>query len=195
MTGIDPSESARAYAAANFEKSDSGLEFHSGNFPAVLAQIPDESFDLITSLQTPEQPKTMLAEFRRILRPSGRVIVAVSNQNWQRSSQEIYEGFIADDAWQQSTQPRRLRRFDPLMNKQCDGDWCIAVAMKSPRDPAKKDLYRETVFANAATAPSPVGRYAESYENPWLVHSRVHIGYRLHFAGRRSTRWRNRRDR
>jgi ubiquinone/menaquinone biosynthesis C-methylase UbiE len=179
VTGIDPSESARTYAAANFEKSDSGLEFRRGDLPAALAEIPDESFDLVVSLQKLEQPKAMLAEFRRILRPGGRVIVAVSNPNWAQSSRELFEGFIADGAWQQTVEPRRLRRFDPVLNEQCDSDWCIAVAMKSPRDPAKKDSYRETVFANAATAKSPVGRYAESYENPWLVHSMVHIGYRL----------------
>ncbi len=52
--------------------------------------------------------------------------------------------------------------------------------MKSPLNTAAKTSYGETVFANVASAQSPVGRYGESYENPWLVHSLVNIGYRLH---------------
>ncbi len=39
------------YAAANFRKVDSGLEFRFGVLPDALGLIPNESFELITCLE------------------------------------------------------------------------------------------------------------------------------------------------
>jgi ubiquinone/menaquinone biosynthesis C-methylase UbiE/uncharacterized coiled-coil DUF342 family protein len=165
------------------------------------------SFETLEQLT---DPNALLAAFHRILRPGGRLIVSVPNKwtdetgkdpnphhlhvfTWQRILGDLSRRFIVDETWQQIasgcrvaaadgkwlTGVRRLRQFDPASSLP-DSEWCLVAAMKSPLSTTAKAPYNETVFANVAAADSPVGRYAQSYENPWLLHSMVHIGYRLH---------------
>ncbi len=164
---------------------DSGLEFRFGVLPDALGLIPNESFDLITSFRTSDLPP-MLAHFRRTrVRRAGSLSAGCP---FDRLLRELPEGLVADDAWQQTAgvegrwagAARRMQRFDPNCQQRGDGECCIVSAMKSPLNTAAKTSYGETVFANVASAQSPVGRYGDSYENPWLVHSLVNIGYRLH---------------
>jgi ubiquinone/menaquinone biosynthesis C-methylase UbiE/tetratricopeptide (TPR) repeat protein len=184
--GIDGDESAVQYAADNFKKIDSGLEYRHGVLPDALSLIPNESFDLITSFRAFDLPP-LLAHFRRILRPGGRVILSAGCP-FERILRELPDGLIADNAWQQTAgvegkwagAARRMQRFDPNCQQRSDGECCIVAAMKSPLNVSAKTPYGETIFANVASAESPVGRYGQSYENPWLVHSLVNIGYRLH---------------
>ena len=174
------SESARAYAAANFAAVDSRLVFRDEVLDAAIPEFTDASFDLVTALNSLDPSEAMLAGIHRILRPGGRAVIRILNSNWQQKFRELSDRFIADDARQQSRPALAIGIFDPVSYQQHDSEWCIVSVMKSPRDSAGVPAYQESVFANVAMAQSPVGRYPQSYENPWLVHSMVHIGYRLH---------------
>jgi SAM-dependent methyltransferase len=211
VIGFDVSRSAIDYAQRNFGDVG-GLEFHHGDLPSALLDIADHSVDYIASFETLEHladPDALLAQFHRILRPGGRVIVSVPNEwtdetgkdpnphhlqvyTWQRIVGDLSKHFLVDDAWQQIASgcriakkngrwlpgPRRLRRTDPTASP--DSEWCLLSAVKSPLISADKADYSESVFANVAAGPSAVARYAEFYRNPWILHSLVNIGYRMH---------------
>lgn len=84
VIGVDGSEYAIQYAIKNFSPSDARLSFQQGWLPDHLSGFSDESFDVIVSFETLEHvqnPEGLLAEFSRLLRPNGRVIVSVPN-NW-----------------------------------------------------------------------------------------------------------------
>jgi 2-polyprenyl-3-methyl-5-hydroxy-6-metoxy-1,4-benzoquinol methylase len=82
VLGMDGSDYAIAYAEKNFTAVDPRLTFRRGYLPNDLADLADESFDVIVSFETLEHiedPAGLLAEFSRLLKPGGRVIVSVPN--------------------------------------------------------------------------------------------------------------------
>lgn len=82
VLGVDGSDYAIDYARQNFAAVDPRLSFRKAWLPGDLADLPDESFDLIISFETLEHidnPTGLLAEFDRLLRPGGRIIVSVPN--------------------------------------------------------------------------------------------------------------------
>ncbi|HUB26864.1 MAG TPA: methyltransferase domain-containing protein [Tepidisphaeraceae bacterium] len=210
VVGIDISSSAIEYARRNFAAD--GVEFRTEDLLGALAAIADSSFDYIASFETLEHvadPDALLAQFHRVLRPGGRLIVSVPNEwtdesgkdpnphhlhvyTWQRIVKDLSRHFLVDDAWQQIASgcriarknrqwlpgPRRLRRTDPSILP--DSEWCLLSGVKSPLNSGEAPVYRESVFANVAAASSPVARFADSYRDPWLVHTLVNIGYRMH---------------
>ncbi len=82
VLGVDGSDYAISYAQQNFGATDQRLSFRHGWLPDDLADLPDDSFDLVVSFETLEHienPTGLLAEFHRVLRPGGRIIVSVPN--------------------------------------------------------------------------------------------------------------------
>jgi len=81
-TGVDNSEFAIAYASANFASRISGLDFRQGVLPGILSSFRDNSVDMIVSFETlehVEHPESLLSEFYRILKPTGRIVCSVPN--------------------------------------------------------------------------------------------------------------------
>lgn len=88
VLGVDGSDYAIDYAELNFAACDPRLAFCRGFLPGDLGDLPDESFDVIVSFETlehVENPVGLLAEFSRLLRRGGRVIVSVPN-DWADDS-------------------------------------------------------------------------------------------------------------
>jgi ubiquinone/menaquinone biosynthesis C-methylase UbiE len=88
--GIDGSEYAVNYARDNFAARLEALDFRLGMLPEALAEIPDASVDVIVSFETLEHVQDnvrLLAEFRRVLTPGGRILASVPN-DWSDESGE-----------------------------------------------------------------------------------------------------------
>ncbi len=82
VLGVDGSDHAVRYGALNFAAVEARLRFEQAWLPRDLAALPDASFDVIVSFETLEHiedPQGLLAEFERLLRPEGRIIVSVPN--------------------------------------------------------------------------------------------------------------------
>jgi SAM-dependent methyltransferase len=123
VVGLDVSE-----AAAHSVRNDLGLPALAGSLPH--AGLEPESFDLVTmwhSLEHVHEPRRTLGEARKLLRPGGRLVVAVPNTDgWPA------RWFGAD--WYGLDVPRHLTHFGPAtlrrMLEVCD---FRVVALRHPR--------------------------------------------------------------
>lgn len=160
------------------------------------------------TLEHVENPPLLMREFNRLLTPGGRLIVSVPNDwsdetgedpnpyhlhvyNWQKLKEELSESFILEESFAQTAsqckalgsgavwqeRPRSLHgvEFDKAPITECE--WWLVVAMKSPFDTERN--YKERVFNNLVESNHPSVRYADFYDNPWLMHAMVNSGYRL----------------
>lgn len=209
VLGIDGSDYAVDYATRSYADG-SRVRFESGLLPQALARHADASFDVVVSFETLEHvadPPALLAEFRRLLTPGGRVIVSVPNDwsdesgkdpnphhlhvyDWARLKRELGEHFIVESATAQTASrckvhggkqwapmPRSLRAVELQEQAPMDCEWWLMSAMKSPLDASAP--YRERAFANVNPSGHPSLDYARSYRNPWLMHAMVNVTYRL----------------
>jgi 2-polyprenyl-3-methyl-5-hydroxy-6-metoxy-1,4-benzoquinol methylase len=102
VEGID----ASMHVAKAVER-DLGLRVHVGTLPH--ADLPDESFDVVTmwsSLEHVHDPRAVVRAARRLLRPGGRLIVAVPNFGGWSSR------FFRED-WFGVELPRHLTYYTP----------------------------------------------------------------------------------
>ncbi len=90
VLGVDGSDYAVRYAQMNFAAVEPRLRFDKAWLPQDLARLADRRFDVIVSFETLEHiadPEGLLAQFNRLLRPGGRIIVSVPN-DWSDESGE-----------------------------------------------------------------------------------------------------------
>lgn len=211
VLGIDGSEYAAKYAQLNFAQINPGLTFKEGWLPEALVDIPDNSIDLITSFETLEHvtdPKGLLAEFHRVLTPTGRIVLSVPNDwsdetgedpnpfhfhvyTWDKILQETQEHFLVEAAFAQTADQfkrnnqwavgtRQLFRtsVDTLVKDNPECEWCLLVAMKTPLDGASVP-YQETTYDQYPDNQNWHVTRFEDYQNPWLVKGLVTIGHRI----------------
>lgn len=120
VIGIDGSPFAIDYAQANFTDERQRTEFRVGFLPECLAAIADHSVHAVVSFETLEHvadPESLLAEFRRILVPGGRIIASVPNDWRDESGQDpnphhlqVYDG----------------QKFKAQIASQFDVEWLFA---------------------------------------------------------------------
>lgn len=80
VTGIDRAEAIVARARDNAHREGLEPEFVTGD--AAQLPFPPESFDLVTSITSlcfAEAPERVLREARRVLKPSGRIVIGELN--------------------------------------------------------------------------------------------------------------------
>lgn len=101
VTGVEPDESARKQAFDLF-----GLSLHE---PGLLKELPPASFDAITLwhvLEHVHQLHHYIEELKTLLKPQGKIFIAVPNYNSVDSS--IYRSY-----WAAYDVPRHLYHFTP----------------------------------------------------------------------------------
>jgi len=195
ILGIDLSPDSVQYATLNYGIPDT-IEFHAGDI-LNLSQLPDNSVDFITSFGTIEHlpdPLKYLSELERVLRPSGRILISVSNEwpldpqcayspwhcqeyTWERFQKEVADHFLLDRGYLQmaggsgrwSEHQRRLDEIplgQPLAE---DAEWVLLLGMADPL--TGRDVpFVETTHTTQPDHPDyNATAYAKSYINPWLV--------------------------
>jgi SAM-dependent methyltransferase len=206
VIGVDLDPAAIAYATATTATNWPQTSFRVGDATR-LEFVADRSVDLIASFETLEHvpdPVALMAEFWRVLKPSGRVIVSVPNQwvdetgrdpnphhlhvyDWQRLHGEVARRFLPEAMWAQTAgggmklthHARRIQRVRIPPAPEVPAEWWLALGMKSPID-ERTDDYLETSFPPAAGQARPhVTAFARDYANPWLVKGMVTRGQRL----------------
>ncbi|MCL5230526.1 glycosyltransferase [Pseudomonas nunensis] len=140
ILGVDGSNYAIKYAEASFSAVNSQLTFKEGWLPEALNEIPDNSIDFITSFETLEHvpdPVGLMAEFYRILSPSGRIVLSVPNDwsdetgddpnpfhfhvyTWDRIVKELEKDFILESAYVQTAD-----QYKPKINNTYE--WAVGI--------------------------------------------------------------------
>ena len=99
-TGVEPSEEAREIARQRIK----GDLLYSED----LEQLPDQSFDLITMwhvLEHVDDLKWQVAQLQRLIKPNGRIVIAVPNY-------QSYDGRFYNAFWAAYDVPRHLNHFN-----------------------------------------------------------------------------------
>lgn len=203
VIGADLDQEAILYASENFSSKEGRVTFHVADAQR-LDFLPDNSVDLFISFETLEhvpQPDKLIAEAKRVLRPSGRFIVSVPNMwvneegvdpnphhlhvyDWTRLAHEIQSHFLLEAAYAQTAgggmklnkHHRSLFSFPPEGKRPDEAEWWLVVGMKDPIE-SKTVPYVETALHWKGDPPNIVA-FARDFENPWLVRSMVSIGWR-----------------
>jgi len=140
ILGVDGSNYAIKYAEASFSAVNPQLTFKEGWLPEALNEIPDNSIDFITSFETLEHvpdPVGLMAEFYRVLSPSGRIVLSVPNDwsdetgedpnpfhfhvyTWDRIVKELEKDFILESAYVQTAD-----QYKPKTNNA--HEWAVGI--------------------------------------------------------------------
>ncbi len=160
VIGVDISRYAVEYARASYGVPER-ISFRLGD-ATDLGFLDDGSVDLVVSFETLEhlrEPRRLLAEARRVLRPGGRIIVSVSNDwtdetgrdpspqhmheyDWTKLEHQMAEHFRLEAAWAQvagggmklTDRPRSLRRVDPRTASSCEAEWWLVLGVARPSE-------------------------------------------------------------
>src|SRR5262249_4023494 len=156
----------------------------------------DCSVDYVVAMETLDdllEPGKFLAEARRILRPSGRIMVSVLQQRLdqeveppQRRRLNVYDvaklcrqiatSFDLEIVWSQAAGKRSAvgRPIQELVTQEDapDAEYLLALAMKSPLGNGKGE-YHEPAFPQAERTGGHVVAFGKWYHNPWLVRGLV----------------------
>ena len=202
VIGVDLSTYAVEYASLMYGCAD--VSFIESNVEN-LSALEDNSVDLITSFETLEHvhdPKKLLAEFSRVLRPTGRLIISVPNlwvdetgqdpnpwhfhvYDWAILNEQLTPHFLVEERFNQiagggfklSESPRFFKRYThEKSGKRIDSEWLVAVAIK----PSKDSIFpfEETVYPYSKP-PNNLLDFSSHYENAWLVREICEIQFRI----------------
>lgn len=201
--GVDVDEQAVAYAQSQFGERY-GVEYVAAS-GTDLRFFEDCSVDTIVSFETIEHVEdymALIAEFRRVLKPDGRIIASVPNLwvdetgrdpnpyhfhafDWQKFRDAFAEGFIVEARFRQDApggfkmwNSQRALARRPLDSEEPDTEWWIIVAAA---DPFRRTAapYRHPQFARSAYEGSHVADFGEGYAVPWLYRTMVQMGERI----------------
>jgi len=203
VVGIDLSDFSINYAKAHYGHNDH-LRFSVGNAQA-LSKIPSNSIDFIAAFETIEHlpdPHAYLAELKRVLKPSGRLMVCAPNNwvdetgkdpnpfhlhvyTWERLIDEcgsyflLEKGFFqtAGDALHYHHSRRSWVEVSPQKACEQEGEWVLLLCMADPTD-SKNAVYEETSWQLPSSRNFNVSAFSRDYENPWLVRGMISIGMR-----------------
>lgn len=208
VVGLDFDSGAVAYARSAF--SSPKLVFAQATLPGELSQYEDHSLDLVVCFETLEhvaEPAALLAQFARLLKPCGRVIVSVPH-NWSDESgrdpnphhMDVYDwpklkallsdAFLVDRAAAQTAdrakvdgawtrQRRGWRSFDPKRDAPpCPAEWLIAVGMTRFVGLDLPDWTPWPTVAGQGSAIAPVD-FTRMLDNPWLSRGLLDRGQRI----------------
>ncbi|WP_018900899.1 class I SAM-dependent methyltransferase [Rhizobium sp. 2MFCol3.1] len=203
VMGIDLSEFSVNYANAHYSDGEA-VRFEVGD-AQYLSQVPDNSIDFITAFETIEHvpdPDIYLGELKRVLKPSGRLMVCAPNNwvdetgkdpnpyhlhiyTWERLIDECGSQFLLEKGFFQTAggamryhhSPRSWVEVVPEKVREQDGEWVLLLCMADPID-GMPIPYEETAWSLPDSLDFHVSAFARGYENPWIVRSMVAIGMR-----------------
>ncbi|SEK23909.1 class I SAM-dependent methyltransferase [Xaviernesmea oryzae] len=198
VVGVDVSASAIDYANLNYGAP--GIEFRAGSVDS-FAWLEDASVDLFVSFETLEHvssPRAFLKEVARVLKPTGRLLLSISNLSADETSQdsdhlhdlstliaEVSPLLIVECAFGQTAGggrkfPEAARRFwkSEVSSPLSDAEWIILTAMKSHVDEPPIP-YRETSFPIFDDPNFHVTAFDRDYANPWIYKGLISIPWRL----------------
>lgn len=98
--GVEPSDDAKAIARKRIKANIINSE--------LMEDIPDESFDVITMWHVLEHVadlKWQIEQLRRLIKPNGRIVIAVPNY-------KSYDGQFYKELWAAYDVPRHLNHFN-----------------------------------------------------------------------------------
>lgn len=178
VIGVDNSEAAIGYARAAFSDRGVPTEFHMADATR-LGFLADESVDLVACFETLEHvpdPAALLAEFRRVLTPGGRIIVSVPNNwadetgkdpnphhlhvyTWHVLRDQLAAAFIPEKRWRQIAGGARLLTDRPRTLDE--------VALGPPFDPphptGSPDIEPEAEWWLTLGMKNPIGATKANY--------------------------------
>ncbi|WP_079213456.1 class I SAM-dependent methyltransferase [Brucella pituitosa] len=203
VIGIDLSDFSIAYANAHYSHDDH-LKFSVGNAQA-LSEIPSNSIDFIAAFETIEHlpdPHAYLKELKRLLKPSGRLMVCAPNNwvdetgkdpnpfhlhvyTWERLIDECGSYFLLEKGFFQTAggalryhhSRRSWVEVSPQKACEQEGEWVLLLCMADPTD-SKNAVYEETSWQLPSSPNFNVAAFSRDYENPWLVRGMISIGMR-----------------
>jgi len=203
VLGVDLSADGVAYAEANYGLQDA-VRFRGGDAQK-LDFLPDNSVDFITGFETIEHvpdPLAYLKELKRVLRPSGRLMICAPNDwtddtgrdpnphhlhvyTWKRLFDECSGLFLLEKGFAQTAggamklhhSPRKWEEvpLQPTLDR--ESEWAVLLCMADPLE-GKGVPYLETAWAIPDSPEFNVSAFARDYENPWLVKGMVAMGMR-----------------
>lgn len=201
--GIDVDADAIGYARAHFG-ARYAVQFEVAD-GAQLALLPAGSVDLIVSFETLQHvpdDEALMAEFARVLKPDGRLIVSVPNRwvddsgrdpnphhlhvfDWPRLAAVLQRHFSIEKRFRQEapggfklTAAARCLQEWPLDYPEVETEWWVAVAAADPRRGAGQP-YEHPAFGASVRAGAAVADFGRHYDNPWLYRPLVQMGERL----------------
>ncbi|MGV1873880.1 class I SAM-dependent methyltransferase [Agrobacterium rosae] len=202
LLGMDPDDRLIEYAKNEFY-SDFGnrVRYRSGS-ATDLTELADDEYDLITCfdfLDRVDDVDSLLRNLHRILRPGGRLLVGIANSdliegaatnskrnyfNWKSLRAALVKYFIPESGLAQSggthegTSKRGRWASVFELNEGFDekSDWCVAVVMKSPLESCRNCEFDNRQYGDISAPTWHLTKFAEQYENPWLVPSLLQHG-------------------
>lgn len=204
VIGVDLSDFGIAYAQANYGQQGR-VEFRCGDAQA-LSSIPDNSIDFIAAFETIEhvpEPMAYLRELKRVLKPSGRVMVCAPNNwvdetgkdpnphhfhvyTWDRLVAEVGQLFLLEQGFLQTAGgalkcPNGSRKWVNVpadVTPEQESEWVLLLGMADPLE-GKGIPYEETAWRLPEDPSFNVAAFARDYQNPWLLKGMVTIGMRM----------------
>lgn len=203
VLGLDLESVAIDYANACYAQSDS-VRFEAADAQNLKA-LPDASIDFIASFETIEHlpdPDAYLSELRRVLRPSGRVMICAPNDwsdetgqdpnphhlhvyTWQRLRAEVGARFLLERGFVQTAGGAMKLHHSPrdwhevsIDDLDRDAEWIVLLGMATPIGAASVP-YVETSWDLPQDDGFHVSAFARDYQNPWLLRSMVTRGMRM----------------